>query len=99
MTRPPLVVAWEVTRACPLACRHCRATAQHVPHPAELSHEEGLAFIDDLARTYPGAVLILTGSNAPDDVDRARSAGAAGYVTKDRIAAELVAAIFEAAGC
>lgn len=59
--RPPLVVAWEVTRACPLACRHCRATAQHVPHPAELSHEEGVAFIDDLASTYPGAVLILTG--------------------------------------
>src|SRR5581483_130282 len=35
-------------------------------------------------------VLRLTGSNARQDVDRARSAGAAGYVTKDRIAAELV---------
>ena len=43
-------------------------------------------------------VLMLTGSNSRDDVDRARQAGAAGYVTKDRIAAELVDAILEVAG-
>ena len=43
------------------------------------------------------AVLMLTGSNARGDVDRAREAGAAGYVTKDRIAAELVEAILEVA--
>jgi DNA-binding NarL/FixJ family response regulator len=41
---------------------------------------------------------MLTGSNARVDVDRSRGAGAAGYVTKDRIASELVAAITEAAG-
>lgn len=79
--RPPLVVAWEVTRACPLACRHCRATAQHRPHPAELSHEEGLALIDDLARAYPGAVLILTGGEPltrPDTLELARAAGTKG---------------------
>ncbi len=40
-------------------------------------------------------VLMLTGSNARGDVDRARESGAAGYVTKDRIAAELIDAIFE----
>jgi DNA-binding NarL/FixJ family response regulator len=40
-------------------------------------------------------VLMLTGSNARTDVDRAREAGAAGYVTKDRIAAELIDAILE----
>jgi DNA-binding NarL/FixJ family response regulator len=40
-------------------------------------------------------VLMLTGSNLRTDVDRARAAGAAGYVTKDRIAAELVDAILE----
>jgi DNA-binding NarL/FixJ family response regulator len=40
-------------------------------------------------------VLMLTGSNARADVDRSREAGASGYVTKDRIASELVAAIFE----
>jgi DNA-binding NarL/FixJ family response regulator len=41
------------------------------------------------------SVLILTGSNSRADVDRARKAGAAGYVTKDRIAAELIDAIVE----
>jgi DNA-binding NarL/FixJ family response regulator len=38
-------------------------------------------------------VLVLTGSPERTDVDRAEAAGAAGYVTKDRIASELVAAI------
>jgi DNA-binding NarL/FixJ family response regulator len=42
-------------------------------------------------------ILMLTGSNARSDVDRARKAGATGYVTKDRIAAELVDAILEVA--
>jgi DNA-binding NarL/FixJ family response regulator len=42
-------------------------------------------------------VLVLTGSESPMDIDAARRAGAAGYVTKDRIAAELVQAILDAA--
>ena len=42
-------------------------------------------------------VLMLTGSNARTDVARAREAGAAGYVTKDRIAAQLIEAIRELA--
>ncbi len=42
-------------------------------------------------------ILMLTGSDASVDIDRARSAGAAGYVTKDRIAAELIDAILEIA--
>ena len=40
-------------------------------------------------------ILMLTGSNSRTDVDRARQAGAAGYVTKDRIASELIDAIVE----
>ena len=40
-------------------------------------------------------VLMVTGSDARQDVDAARSAGAAGYVTKDKIAAELIGAIFD----
>ena len=40
-------------------------------------------------------VLMLTGSNSRADVDRSREAGASGYVTKDRIASELVSAIVE----
>jgi DNA-binding NarL/FixJ family response regulator len=42
-------------------------------------------------------VLIVTGSDARQDLDAARLAGAAGYVTKDRIAAELIGAILDVA--
>jgi DNA-binding NarL/FixJ family response regulator len=42
-------------------------------------------------------VIVLTGSEAPLDVSRARSAGVSGYVTKDQIAGDLVRAILEAA--
>lgn len=38
-------------------------------------------------------ILMLTGSNSRTDVARAREAGAAAYVTKDRIAAQLIEAI------
>jgi two-component system NarL family response regulator len=44
------------------------------------------------------AVLMLTGSSSSDDVARAREAGAAGYVTKDRIASELIESIVEVSG-
>ncbi len=47
---------------------------------------------------HPPAVLILTGSNSPADIDRARRVGAKGYITKDAIAARLVDAILAAAG-
>ena len=40
-------------------------------------------------------VLMLTGSNSREDVDRSRMVGASGYVTKDRIASELVEAIVQ----
>ena len=42
-------------------------------------------------------VIVLTGSAAHEDISRARSAGAAGYVTKDQIAGDLVHAILDAA--
>jgi DNA-binding NarL/FixJ family response regulator len=48
-------------------------------------------------RNGDACILMLTGSNSRADVDRARRAGAAGYVTKDRIAAELIDAIVEVA--
>lgn len=43
-------------------------------------------------------ILFLTGSNAPADIAQARAAGGSGYITKDRIATELVEAIYAAAG-
>ena len=43
------------------------------------------------------AILMLTGSNSPQDIDKARRSGANGYITKDAIAARLVDSILEAA--
>jgi DNA-binding NarL/FixJ family response regulator len=59
---------------------------------------DGIEATRRLAAAHPDLrVLVVTGSDAPQDVDAARSAGAAGYVTKDRIAAELIGAIVEIA--
>ncbi len=59
---------------------------------------DGIAATEAIRDEVPGArVIVLTGSAATDDVSRARSAGAAGYVTKDQIAGDLVRAILDAA--
>jgi DNA-binding NarL/FixJ family response regulator len=59
---------------------------------------DGFQATKQIRKQRPHAcVLMLTGSNSRIDVDRAREAGAAGYVTKDRIAAELIDAILEVA--
>ena len=62
--RRPILVFWETTRACLLACRHCRAQAQAVPAPGELSTDEGLALIESLpAFGRPSPILVLTGGD------------------------------------
>ena len=59
---------------------------------------DGFAAARRIREALPGTcVLFLTGSDAPDDVEEAQRAGASGYLTKDRIATELVDAIFAAA--
>ena len=59
---------------------------------------DGIEAAKKLSKSRPKtSVLMLTGSNARADVARARRAGVAGYVTKDRIAAELIDAILEVA--
>jgi DNA-binding NarL/FixJ family response regulator len=57
---------------------------------------DGIEATRRLTRELPNArVLMLTGSDARQDIAKARKAGAAAYVTKDRIAADLVAAILD----
>ncbi len=56
----PRILAWEVTRACNLACRHCRASAHPDPFPGELSHEEAMDFIDSIPEAG-SPILIFTG--------------------------------------
>ena len=71
----PMLVFWETTGACLLACRHCRASATTQPPPGELSHDEGRALIDQVAgfgRPYP--ILVFTGGDCllrPDLFDLA----------------------------
>ncbi len=40
-------------------------------------------------------ILMLTGSNIPAEIDRSRQAGAAAYLTKDRVGPQLVEAILD----
>jgi radical SAM protein len=60
----PFIVIWEVTRACALACAHCRAEAVPNRDPLELTTAEGKALLDDLA-AYPAPrpIVVLTGGD------------------------------------
>ena len=60
----PFIVIWEVTRACQLVCRHCRAEAIPDRNPAELSTDEAIRLFDDLASFgRPAPLLVLTGGD------------------------------------
>jgi radical SAM protein with 4Fe4S-binding SPASM domain len=59
----PMVVFYEVTRACDLLCKHCRASAQPHCDPRELSGVTARAMIDDLARFPKPPLLVLTGGD------------------------------------
>ncbi len=62
--KTPLNVYWEMTQACALACRHCRAEAQPDPDPLELTFEEGKAFLRQMLDFGdPLPQLILTGGD------------------------------------
>src|SRR4030067_701302 len=58
----PFTIAWEVTRACAFACKHCRADAQHRRDSRELITEEGLRLIDRLAE-FGSPILVFTGGD------------------------------------
>ncbi len=59
----PLLVFYELTQACDLACQHCRASAQCHPSPDELSTEESLWMIAQLAEFDEPPHLVLTGGD------------------------------------
>lgn len=65
LDRRPILVFWESTRACLLACKHCRAEAQATAVPGELTKKESLRFIDSLAAfERPAPILVITGGDA-----------------------------------
>ena len=58
----PYVVIWEMTRACDLACVHCRAAAQSRRSQFELTSAEGFHLIDQIAELKP-KVFVITGGD------------------------------------
>jgi len=54
-----LIIAWELTAACNLSCRYCRASASHEPDQGELDTDEAKRFVESIAPLKP--MLILSG--------------------------------------
>jgi MoaA/NifB/PqqE/SkfB family radical SAM enzyme/metal-sulfur cluster biosynthetic enzyme len=62
--RAPFIVIWETTRACALACVHCRAEAMPRRDPRELTTDEGRALLDRVAAFGdPPPRVVLTGGD------------------------------------
>jgi AdoMet-dependent heme synthase len=72
----PFIVIWEVTRACALACLHCRADAIPRRHPFELSTGDGIRLIDQVrAFGDPPPLFVLTGGDPMRRPDLAELVG------------------------
>ncbi|MBQ9371784.1 MAG: TIGR04053 family radical SAM/SPASM domain-containing protein [Thermoguttaceae bacterium] len=62
-TKNPLMFYYEVTRACDLVCKHCRASAQESAAPDELSHENAIKLMEDVARFPRKPTICFTGGD------------------------------------
>jgi radical SAM protein len=98
----PARVYWEITRACALACRHCRAEAAPFASPNELDHATSLRVIAQLAAADPKPHLVLTGGDPFERadlfelIDAARAAGLAVSVSPSatpRLTSAMVASL------
>jgi radical SAM protein len=58
----PFLAIWEVTQSCDLACKHCRAAAQPISHPDQLTTAEGKALIDQIAEMKV-PIFVFTGGD------------------------------------
>jgi AdoMet-dependent heme synthase len=58
----PFLAIWEVTQSCDLACKHCRAAAQPLAHPDELTTDEGKGLIDQIAEMGV-PIFVFTGGD------------------------------------
>jgi len=78
--RAPFIVIWEVTRACALACVHCRADAIARRDPRELTTEEGFRLIDQVRSIgTPPPLFVITGG---DPMRRADLTTLVGYAAE-----------------
>jgi radical SAM protein len=62
-SRNPMLVYWEMTQACALACRHCRAEAVNTAAPDELNHVQSMDLLQQVAAFDTKPHLILTGGD------------------------------------
>jgi len=72
----PMLVIWECTQACDLACVHCRASAQSERNPQELTTEQGYRLLDEI-RSFGEPLMVFTGGDPlkrPDLYDLIRYA-------------------------
>jgi len=58
----PMLVIWEVTQACDLACVHCRASAQPERNPKVLTTEQGYRLLDEI-RSFGEPLMVFTGGD------------------------------------
>lgn len=102
----PKLLSWNLTRRCNLACGHCYldAVQRKREAPGELSTEDALRVVEQIAETAPGAMLVLTGGepllrqDLPHLLEEASArgllpvVGTNGVLLNDRRAATLKAA-------
>jgi AdoMet-dependent heme synthase len=60
--RAPFLAIWETTQACDLACKHCRASAQPLAHPSQLTTAEATNLIDQIAEMHV-PLFVFTGGD------------------------------------
>lgn len=61
--RSPLMFYYEVTQACDLVCKHCRASAQEHAAPDELTSAQSIALIDQVAAFPRRPMMVFTGGD------------------------------------
>jgi radical SAM protein len=79
--RCPLMFYYEVTQACDLICKHCRASAQETPAPGELTSDQSKALIEQVAGFPRRPMTVMTGGDPlkrPDLFDLIRHAVSVG---------------------
>ncbi|MFY1659226.1 TIGR04053 family radical SAM/SPASM domain-containing protein [Micromonospora sp. WMMD1274] len=60
----PFIVIWEATQACPLACRHCRASARPRRDPQELTTDQAGDLMEQVAQFgHPAPLFVITGGD------------------------------------
>jgi radical SAM protein len=58
----PFLVIWELTQACDLVCRHCRASAMPERCPEELTTAEGRCLLEEV-QAMGTPVVVLSGGD------------------------------------